>query len=1356
MLISAFAPDSRSPLLSPLVKVFPFSVDGISEATWPNWFRQAPVNVKDPIVLQNIVHGVFESTRTAINNQTASEQFALVLFGYEQPTSTSSKLPTMLTIDPLYLLQMLSRVAENLGVGRTSRVYPRYACPMDMKKDTQLVRQLKRQLADWHALIRTSIKVCLEERHKLKHGGVDRSVAEEDRVASRRRSMLRSLCYVTAGSAWSNLLYNWHLASFYLAWFMEGQTQMPTKDNVLKWIEEASLMPTFLDKVAEAGFDLQGADDAAPMDLTIIQTNLSSDSIKDWSNPIQFMLNISSLACLMTVKLWSFGVNSVHLTLMNQALGSHPPDMIVFETIVWEEMFQAANGKKSVERALHDYGRRAEHLYQVTSLESSAAWFMCSEPGLPTLPILTTMDIKFCKGAEAPLEQPQVALTPEPTSDMEVDQESIINIEGSPKPQVSDNDDLSMNTLDRLMNGLPSLSNNDISTVVSACYNWGLHLANTSPDYQMDLQDEQIMAQIATVNTPSFDSGTPLFWEEYTGLPITNVHTPAGELQEQDHGSSLPEVLNLSSNKNANPVEEEDSSDDDDTHSGLPENLAATMNSAFNNNRNPSEQRDCPMRSPNESIEDADFDNDTTSIQHTEKSPRVSTQNPKIVFTEEEDSSDDDDAHSGLPENLAATMNSAFNNNRNPSEQRDSPMRSPNESIEDMDLDSDKTTSTQCTEESPKEIVPCDRAVISPRSYENPETVFAQEVKAQRHSKITSMRRSSTKRHHSTLQLDHAARGGNSTARIPSKKRKKVQERDSSAEPDELAPGPESEDEMETAEKNIPVIDLTGSDTILAFKFKDILFSASGPPQLDSTGIAITRDNPQDKGLIFKAYDMMYMDADARSLNAKDTFYQMVQTFELQAYSQTDGRKVLDLTAHVWSMYQPVEQQEKLQQANIVIQGTENKAALIHLDIDGLDMMGILPTRVLQLYDLSRCSPDFPYAAPARSTIAKLLEDLPNRVLHTSHIPFRPSSVTGFPGFRNLSTSEAAQAGTLSSTGCQPWKSNELDKYLNYCTISSAGSWTTISCSEMAIYMVVQQGDQMWYLGTDTAGYLQRQDALASFHPAVPLQALQWEARRVRTGDILILQPFTFYTTLTFADSLVTGKYFLTKNSLDASILANIHHALSSAELHDRDYGDAGILFMQTQQFWHNNFALNMAGGSSGQYTKLHTPDCATWPGLQKMVVLGNYITYMEVLDPRSYLDLASLSAAAHEEEKQRRGHFYSQHDAALSVFGQFRTLFAERFKVEGMDIRKDIFWASLAYFGAKLSAYNASYPQQRWSLEQFEKKLDEAFKRYMQQDGGEQKSRADMQATLGMKGRGETFLLPASLIQPHDLHPTK
>jgi len=59
------------------------------------------------------------------------------------------------------------------------------------------------------------------------------------------------------------------------------------------------------------------------------------------------------------------------------------------------------------------------------------------------------MDIKFCKGAgisplhmarlflmylEAPLEQPPAELTPEPTSNMEVDEESINNIGRSTLP----------------------------------------------------------------------------------------------------------------------------------------------------------------------------------------------------------------------------------------------------------------------------------------------------------------------------------------------------------------------------------------------------------------------------------------------------------------------------------------------------------------------------------------------------------------------------------------------------------------------------------------------------------------------------------------------------------------------------------------------------------------------------------------------------------------------------------------------------------------------------------------------------------------------------------------------------------
>ena len=44
----------------------------------------------------------------------------------------------------------------------------------------------------------------------------------------------------------------------------------------------------------------------------------------------------------------------------------------------------------------------------------------------------------------------------------------------------------------------------------------------------MDLQDEQIMAQISTVNTPSFNSGIPSFWE--TWLDITNgkLHLQTG------------------------------------------------------------------------------------------------------------------------------------------------------------------------------------------------------------------------------------------------------------------------------------------------------------------------------------------------------------------------------------------------------------------------------------------------------------------------------------------------------------------------------------------------------------------------------------------------------------------------------------------------------------------------------------------------------------------------------------------------------------------------------------------------------------------------------------------------------------
>ncbi|KAJ6450337.1 hypothetical protein C8R47DRAFT_1230299 [Mycena vitilis] len=376
-----------------------------------------------------------------------------------------------------------------------------------------------------------------------------------------------------------------------------------------------------------------------------------------------------------------------------------------------------------------------------------------------------------------------------------------------------------------------------------------------------------------------------------------------------------------------------------------------------------------------------------------------------------------------------------------------------------------------------------------------------------------------------------------------------------------------------------------------------------------------------------------------------------------------------------WLGLPPSTRQSIFEHRHIVVKGLAPK-----LDdnlADAFDLMGIPPSRIVEMHDMSMRTPEEPMKGIITATVEAFLEEAQisdnGRVLNMMDLPFHCANFPDPEGFQHLNTSEAALAQTQSLSGCQYIGSRPLQSHIKWvmATIGSNATGAHIDPST-ATMIAVKTGAKMWYCGDSPMDHIH---ALAKWDPAESCtEGREYEGILLESGDVLFMQPNTLHFVLTIYTSLVWGRNFHAMSTILHSIWAHIHTSILNEALTNASHEDTSVFFIQIQAYWFANFKLLVEGKRPpGPHTRVHLPLIDTWKGFLQMLCLGNLIIFLEALDYRSYLDLRTPSAdgltrVGADDERARRSKVRTQNRLAYQTFADFRAWFKQHFVVAKSD----------------------------------------------------------------------------------------
>ncbi|KAJ7680193.1 hypothetical protein DFH06DRAFT_1315001 [Mycena polygramma] len=431
-----------------------------------------------------------------------------------------------------------------------------------------------------------------------------------------------------------------------------------------------------------------------------------------------------------------------------------------------------------------------------------------------------------------------------------------------------------------------------------------------------------------------------------------------------------------------------------------------------------------------------------------------------------------------------------------------------------------------------------------------------------------------------------------------------------------------------------------------------------------------------------------------------------------------------------WLGLPPSTRQSIFEHRHIVVKGLASK-----LDGslgDAFDLMGIPPSRIVEMHDMSMRTPEDPMKGIITATVEAFLEEAEisdnGRVLNMMDLPFHWMNFPDPEGFEHLNTSEAALAQTQSLSGCQYIGSKPLQSHIKWGMATIAGNATGAHLDPgTATQITVKTGAKMWYCGDSPMDNIH---ALDEWDPAESCtKGREYEGTLLESGDVFFMQPNAMHFVLTIFTSLVWGRNFHAMSTILHSIWAHIHTSILNEALTNASHEDTSVFFIQIQAYWFANFKLLVEGTRlPGPHTRVHLPLIGTWKGFLQMLCLGNLIIFLEALDYRSYLDLHTPSAdgltqVEADNERARRSKVQTQNRLAYQTFADFRAWFKQHFVVARSDGRplvivKQIFEPSVVRLAVVLTQYKRTdhkvAPSAKgWTAEAFQKKIVAALHRY-------------------------------------------
>ncbi|KAJ7435390.1 hypothetical protein B0H11DRAFT_1937686 [Mycena galericulata] len=349
---------------SPLVLHLPWSIHGISDEGWRNWPEYPPVTLKVP------PHVQFNATVTdgqLSSNGTAPQLYARFFFGFDavnraEPNSNPKFPPG----NAIFGLQAIQLLAEKLGIPRNLEIRRRTCNPrLIIKGKSKIVMD---KLHNWRSVVVAAGEIIgpmsrltmTSETHNETLGPADlQRKALYDNLTSTfcAESILCNMTPTSTSQA-ASILSNLTSTAFLMGCYCEGKFDVPKS------------MDKVLDYLSGRGFEI--------MDRDRKSIQAASKNVTAISIPLRVALSISFLALLLPIPLITWAFSDVQLVEIFRSLGTKPTTLVMYEKALTDELWEVAQGLKSVEMALRSFLDKSTTLPNTHGIED---FFGRGEPG---------------------------------------------------------------------------------------------------------------------------------------------------------------------------------------------------------------------------------------------------------------------------------------------------------------------------------------------------------------------------------------------------------------------------------------------------------------------------------------------------------------------------------------------------------------------------------------------------------------------------------------------------------------------------------------------------------------------------------------------------------------------------------------------------------------------------------------------------------------------------------------------------------------------------------------------------------------------------------------------------------------
>ncbi|KAJ6453274.1 hypothetical protein DFH09DRAFT_1117384 [Mycena vulgaris] len=332
---------------SPLVGILPWSVDGLNNDEWRSWVNDMPEDLKIPtwINFSGLLREIADTTNDHLSSATATQSSTRQFFGFDQPTGKKPNLPDHCILG----LQVINFMAERMGMGRTTKTYPRYRNPELGGKNESVLNSL----GNWQDTLKKFLDLTRE--HMPVSVTPDHSSSEEEDDEKQLQALLRNLWRPYQADHLQTIIHNFSLAAFMLGWYFQGHFKLP-------------------DKVDGLFNHLRGHESlTAQVDADRAEIKKNVKSVKDLLKPFKMALETTPILLLVPRQLHASSYNDAQLIKFFQSLGTfRPSDIATCEKAIMDEVWMLARGVKRAETAMTDL---AANLKLIELNATTGMWF---------------------------------------------------------------------------------------------------------------------------------------------------------------------------------------------------------------------------------------------------------------------------------------------------------------------------------------------------------------------------------------------------------------------------------------------------------------------------------------------------------------------------------------------------------------------------------------------------------------------------------------------------------------------------------------------------------------------------------------------------------------------------------------------------------------------------------------------------------------------------------------------------------------------------------------------------------------------------------------------------------------------